>query len=200
MTIAVSTRCFEPGTLGWSADDFADAEFRRLWAEGHYEIVDGVLTIMPAAYFPSGAGLFNLLYLLKSHLKEHRLPGSFSVEVDLVLRKDRIVRSDAVMLTPDDERRQQAASRRPGKFRAAQAPILIAPTLVIESVSPDHGDHDRVTKRAWYAESGIPNYWILDAWKRSLNCLRLDGSKYRVDQAGRGKAKLQPALFPELLR
>lgn len=54
MTVAAYTRIFEPGTLGWSADDLAYLEFRRLWAEGSYEIVDGVLTIMPAAYFPSG--------------------------------------------------------------------------------------------------------------------------------------------------
>ena len=47
-----------------------------------------------------------------------------------------------------------------------------------------HEAHDRVTKRRWYAEFGVANYWLLDVFGRSLECLVLDGGEYRADAAG----------------
>ena len=70
---------------------------------------------------------------------------------------------------------------------------------MIESVSPGHEAHDRVTKRAWYAEFGVPNYWLLNAFDRSLQCLALDGKEYRIDQEGRDADELKPAIFPGLV-
>ena len=45
----------------------------------------------------------------------------------------------------------------------------------------------------------MPNYWLLDAPARSLECLILDGRDYRTDVAGQGDAELRPALFSSLL-
>ena len=72
---------------------------------------------------------------------------------------------------------------------------------MIESVSVGHEDHDRETKKLWYAEAGVPNYWILDGYSRSLDCLVLDPPQgiYRVDQAGRSDATLSPSAFPGLM-
>jgi Uma2 family endonuclease len=70
---------------------------------------------------------------------------------------------------------------------------------VIESLSWGHESHDRETKRSWYAEAGIPNYWLLDAQERSLECLVLEGSGYRTDQSGRDAAELRPSAFPGLV-
>ena len=44
----------------------------------------------------------------------------------------------------------------------------------------------------------MPNYWILDGFGRSLECLRLEAGAYRVDVAGRHQEQLRPSLFPEL--
>ena len=202
MTTALDTRRrFEPGTLGWTADDLDDPVIERQWLKGRYEIVDGVLATMPAAYFPGGEVIANLIYLLKSHLRSNRLAGRISVEVDLVLRNDRVARADAVLLLPADERRQKAASRKAGKSPdLKRTRILVPPTLVIESVSEGHEHHDRETKRRWYAEAGIPHYWIVDALGRSFECLVLKGDTYRVEQSGRNKAKLRPAAFPGLVQ
>lgn len=45
----------------------------------------------------------------------------------------------------------------------------------------------------------MPNYWLIDAFNRSLECLVLDGPTYRVDVAGRGDDELRPSLFPGLV-
>jgi Uma2 family endonuclease len=121
-------------------------------------------------------------------------------EVDLILNKRRLPRVDAVFLTPDDQRKQKAAHAARGRCSSLKyGRILIPPTLVIESMSLGHEAHDRETKRRWYAEARIPNYWLLDTQQRSLECLVLDGAEYRVDQSGSNDAELRPSLFPGLV-
>ena len=70
--------------------------------------------------------------------------------------------------------------------------------LVIESVSPGHESHDQETKRNWYAEFGVQNYWLLSVFDRSLQCLFLEDGDYAVDCTGTGDAVLTPKLFPGL--
>lgn len=200
MTTALTdSRPFLPGTTGWTADDLADPEIERQWVAGRYEIVEGVLAQMPPALFAGGAALFRLMHLVQQHLDQAHVPGEFSVEVDLVLRRSRIVVADAVFMTADDDRRQAAAARAVTTPPHGQARIVVAPTLVIESISIGHAEHDRDTKRGWYAQAGIPNYWLLDAAEKSLECLLLAEGAYRIDVSGRGDDELRPTLFPGLV-
>ena len=52
--------------------------------------------------------------------------------------------------------------------------------LVMEVVSPDDPQRDRVTKRREYAQAGIPEYWIVDPTQRSITVLTLDGQAYAL--------------------
>ena len=76
--------------------------------------------------------------------------------------------------------------------------MRVAPTLVIESMSIGHEDHDRETKRGWYAELKVPNYWLLNPYARSLECLVLVKDEYRRDAWGRENEQVCPSLFPGL--
>jgi Uma2 family endonuclease len=153
---------------------------------------------MPAAYFSGHASLMNLVFLLKSHLKGQAQPSSFGQEVDIVIDEPRVVRADAVYLTRSDKAKQGRAARAEGRRDLRRTRILIPPTLVIESVSPGHEQHDERLKRRWYAEFRIPNYWLLNAFDRSLRCLILREQAYRTDASGRREDKIRPALFPGL--
>ena len=103
------------------------------------------------------------------------------------------------MISPADERRQKTAARKAGRSPdLKRTRILVPPLLVIESISPGHEHHDRETKRRWYTEAGVPNYWILDAFEQSLDCLALRDGEYRVDRSGKGKAIVRPRAFPGL--
>jgi Uma2 family endonuclease len=53
--------------------------------------------------------------------------------------------------------------------------------LVMEVVSADGRDRDRVRKRQEYAEGGIPEYWIIDPFERTITVLKLNGCAYTVD-------------------
>jgi Uma2 family endonuclease len=200
MIIIAPHRRLIPGTTGWTIDDLDDPQIERLWSLGRYEIVEGVLTLMPAAYFDGGVALDNLLFLTRVHIHAQKLNWLVAREVDMVLNKRRLPVVDAVLLSSDDQQKQKAAHAATGKRKQLRyGRILVAPTLVIESISYGHEAHDRETKRRWYAEAGIPNYWLLDAQQRSLECLVLEGADYRVDQSGRNADEIKPSLFPGLV-
>jgi Uma2 family endonuclease len=192
-------RPFQPGTTGWTAADLDDPRNAAEWLHGHYEIIEGVLTKMPPAYFSGSSTLTELVFLLKAHLKGRGLPDRFGTEVDIVIDAARVVVADAAWLSVEDQFRQAEALNRAGKDSQEKARILVPPTLVIESVSPGHELHDRRTKRRWYAEFGVPNYWILDSFARSLQCMSLSGPDYELDTEGQGQEQIRPFLFPKLV-
>ena len=176
-----------------------DPQIERQWENAHYEIIEGVLTEMAPAYYDGGVALANLEFLILDFVKRTKLGGHFAHEVDFILASKRLVKPDSVFMTPEDERRQKKANAKLAKPRMIYGRLLLPPTLCIESVSLGHEAHDRETKRAWYAEFSVPNYWLLDAHERTLECLVLKGSSYRVDQAGQFKDLLRPSLFPGLV-
>jgi len=55
--------------------------------------------------------------------------------------------------------------------------------LVVEVLSPSNAGTDLITKRHYYAEAGVPQYWIVDQDGKTLTVLRLDetGHRYRED-------------------
>jgi Uma2 family endonuclease len=196
--IGPTSKAFEPGTTGWTASDLEDPTIEREWFRGRYEIVEGVLTKMPPAYFVGGESLQNLLFLLHKHFHEHGLRGSFATEVDMVIDEARVAVADAVFLTAAERVRQDEASRLAGKIDSRRARILVPPTLIVESISPAHELHDYRTKRRWYGEFGVPNYWILDAFEKSLTCLVLERDGYRQDQKASVTGTIAPSAFPGL--
>jgi len=191
------SRPFEPGTTGWTARDLDDPEIERQWSDGRYEIVEGVLTTMAPAYFVGGKSLLRLISRVVLHIGERA--GSFATEVEIVLDEDRVVRADAAFLTPAEEQRQQQAALAAGRKDPVRTRILIPPTLIIECVSPGHEKHDDRTKRRWYAEFGVRNYWLLDPFKRTLKCLIYRDGAFHDDTAGQGNDELCPSLFPGLV-
>jgi hypothetical protein len=56
---------------------------------------------------------------------------------------------------------------------ADQRPILVGPDWVCEVLSPSTAAHDKITKRALYARSGIRNYWIIDVDAHTLEAFEL---------------------------
>ncbi len=196
--IVTSSRPFEPGTTGWSIDDLNDPTIDQMWEQGSYEIIEGVLTTMPPAYYDGSLALQRLIRIIDRYLDRTETAGEFSTEPDLVLARNRVVRPDAAFLTPDDQRRQNEANAKHGKPALKYGRLLIPPTLVIEASSIGHEEHDRQTKTGWYADAGIPNYWILDPYGRTMICMALREHQYEIETSGKDNNVVRPALFPGL--
>ena len=199
MSTLNTTREFIPGTTGWSADDLNDPEIERFWEAGAFEIVEGVLTLMPPAYFDGGVSIHRLTRLLDQHFAASGIEGDFATEADLIIGRKRVARPDLVFMTKDDLERQATENARRGKPTLKYGRLLIAPTLIVESMSQGHEAHDRETKFRWYAEAGVRNYWMLDAQRKTLECFKLIGDEYESDARGADKDEVQPSAFQGLV-
>ncbi|MDB5291746.1 MAG: hypothetical protein JWL69_2987 [Phycisphaerales bacterium] len=195
MTQATTHRQFEPGTTGWMVDDLQDPDVQWRWSEGRYELVDGVLTKMAPQGIQGIRPLVRLQSLIQRHLDDTQQRGAFYHEVDILLSRGRVPRPDLAFLSAEQDARQVQIEQEKGISEADYAPIFIPPILVVESVSAGHEDHDRVTKRNWYAAFGIPHYWLLTAHERSLVCLILDGGNYIEESSGNGDATLRTSAL-----
>jgi Uma2 family endonuclease len=75
-----------------------------------------------------------------------------------------------------------------------------APDLAIEVISPGSGRYDRVEKLRGYADIGVPEYWIVDAERQTLERLVLDSpGSYRSTDTLAGDVTFAPASFPDLV-
>ncbi len=184
-----------PGTTGWSVDDFADPEIARELGDGRYEITDGVLTNMAPQGYGGTSPLAELRMIIEEYART-RSPGlRCIIEVDLQLGNRRVARPDMSVLTGEQNRAQKEEMKRRGIKPGRYLPLVVMPLLIVESVSLRGEDHDRITKRQWYAEAGIENYWILTGFEQSLVCLRLEGGEYVTEAEGRDGDRVQSSLF-----
>ena len=199
--LLASKRKFIVGTTGWTADDLDDPRIDALWERGHFEIVEGVLTRMPTAYYDPAVALSRLTRRVLQAIHVNDPQGEFTHETDLIVAGLRVPRPDAFYLSAADRAAQRSANKASGRGRRGKLPygrIVVPPTLVIESLSLGHEDHDRITKRAWYEQMRVPNYWMLNCFERSLEGLVLDGDHYRRDAFGKNADQLSPSMLPGL--
>ncbi len=182
----------QAGTMGWTVADVDDPAINAMLSRGRYEILNGVLTVMPPAYLYSGAAADNLKFVLKAHLQSQRLACVTAGEVDIGVTADQVVRADGVAIWGADLPRFQSLQFPPPRIHWSEHVLTLPPTLVIEAVSQGHEAHDRHTKRRWYAGFGVQHYWIVDGLRRTLDCLSLDGSEYREDGSGSGAEVVRP--------
>ena len=72
------------------------------------------------------------------------------------------------------------------------------PDLAVEIISESSRRYDRMTKLAWYAAIGVPEYWIVDPAARTLERLVLQGGKYLVADVVGEDATFRPESFEGL--
>ena len=186
------TKAFEVGTTGWTAADLDDPFVAAEWADGRYEIIEGVLTQMAAALARGGGPTGQMIILLGHHLHEAGLGGEVMPELDLLLSPRRVLLPDIAVMLPEDIRAQQGAVPPGTDWRDHR--ITVPPTLVVETLSRGHESHDRETKAVWYAEFGVPFFWLMDPADRSLEGLALRDGEYHT--AGRAEGDAEIALPP----
>jgi Uma2 family endonuclease len=72
------------------------------------------------------------------------------------------------------------------------------PDLAVEVISESSRRYDRMTKLAWYASIGVPEYWLVDPSARTLERLVLQGDKYLVADVLGEEATFRPESFEGL--
>ena len=59
-------------------------------------------------------------------------------------------------------------------FRSKGNSFINAPQFVLEVLSPSTAAYDQTEKKEIYRSEEIPEYWIIDIWKRSIEIYDLD--------------------------
>jgi Uma2 family endonuclease len=193
-----TTRPVAPGSSGWCVADLDDPAIARQWDAGRYEMIEGVIRDMGAAFFAHNRPTNRLLRTVERHLDDKGESYETSFEVDLILDEDTLFQADAVLMRPADVQRHYAKLANLGRSEPEVRRLVAPPTLVIESVSEGHDRHDYHVKRDRYASFGVPYYWIANRFDRSLLCLRLEQGAYLEDNAGHGQVTVHPSAFPGL--
>ena len=72
------------------------------------------------------------------------------------------------------------------------------PDLLVEIVSPSSRRYDRVTKLRWYAQLGVPEYWIVDPEARIVERLVLREAAFVIAASLEGEETFRPESFAGL--
>jgi Uma2 family endonuclease len=161
-------------------------EFVRLPDDDRRELIDGVLLEVDVPGFRHEHVVVKLLSRLDAWTEAHGgiLLGSGY--------KVRISRTRGVM--PDVQLYRASNPAKPGEAGLTSG----HPDLAVEVISPTSPRYDRGLKKRWYAEVGVPEYWILDPEARTLERYVLTGDSYGVPQVLAGDDVLRPASFEGL--
>lgn len=128
------------------------------------EFTDGCIEKLPMPTDTHQGALTYLNDLFRAYILPHGGIVRFSV-LRLHIRAGKFREPDLLLLQDaKDERRSDR--------------YWTGADLVVEVVSPDDPDRDYITKRADYAEAGIPEYWIVDPQAAAITVLTLTGDAY----------------------
>jgi Uma2 family endonuclease len=133
------------------------ADLERMPDDGNrYEVIHGELLVSPAPRPAHDLLVYVLRRLLEPYCDQHALGIIGSIQAFVSEESETI---------PDLVVRHLPVPP-PDKWDDAPAP-----SLVVEVLSDSTRRNDEVKKRAFYIESGVPDYWIVDAEARTIRVI-----------------------------
>jgi Uma2 family endonuclease len=146
----------------YTAEDLA-----RMPDDGkRYEIIGGELIASPAPSTKHQWVSDALTAQIRVHGLQGRLGAAYFAPVDVRLGLHNIVQPDIVFVQR-------------GNIRIVDdSGINGAPDLVIEIVSPSSRGRDRIRKSALYADSGVPEFWLVDPDTETILAQELREGRY----------------------
>jgi Uma2 family endonuclease len=153
-----------------------------------FELIEGELYVSCAPDIPHQLVLNYLCVELGNYLKQNPI-GTLVPGPGVVLDKYNSVIPDIVFVR--NERWNTIVAK--DRFNAA-------PDLVIEIVSPGSTNRSRDfnLKRKVYAKFGVPEYWVVDTWAKSVAVFRLTDNTLEEVVTLRGDDELESPILPGL--
>ncbi len=126
-------------------------EYFQLPDDGRrYELIDGVLHMVPSPLTIHQDVSMELSFLLVSFVKQHELGKVYHAPLDVCLDCAQVYQPDLIFIS-----RENMAILTPQRIEGA-------PDLVIEILSPGTAELDRGVKMENYAKYGVKEYWLVD--------------------------------------
>ena len=149
----------------WNEEDYLNLPGNRLVEldQGRIEVLE-----IPSELHQS---LVMFLYeVLVTYVRDHQLGKVLVAPLPVKLWDGKMREPDVMFM-----HREHYAQRHENYWRGAD--------LVMEVVSPNDRNRDKIFKRQEYARAGIPEYWLVDPSERTVTVLHLPShsQEYRVD-------------------
>lgn len=163
------------------------SDYKALPDDGRrYEIVNGVLLLMPSPSRSHQKTVGEIFTYLRAHIQTAGLGEVYMAPFDVELTPDTVFQPDVLVVL------------NAGLAKVTEDGVIGAPDLVIEVASPSTGPYDRLTRYPEYARAGVPEYWIVKPEQRTVEVLALEGGEYYSLGVFRGQEILPSRVVPEL--
>ena len=157
-------------------------DYASLPDDERYELIDGELMPMPSPKKIHQRLVLDLSWILRL-LEEMGLGELFIAPFDVILSDFNVVQPDLLFVS------------RERSYIITEDNIRGAPDLVVEILSPSTADYDRTVKRELYERYGVPEYWLVDPYAKTITILRLGADGYNAYAVyGEGDALSSPTL------
>jgi len=163
----------EPKEKVWTADEYLKTPEGVI-----FTIIDGKQYIMPSPFVLHQIICRNLFLILNSFIEQRKLGELLYAPCDVIFDRKNVVQPDIIFVSKQNE----------GIFRNGR--IFGAPDLLIEIISPNSINMDRVIKMKKYLQFKVPEYWIIDPAKRTVEIFCLENNEYNRHSFAVDKGKV----------
>ena len=129
------------------------------------ELIDGELFMSPSPRLKHQDAVGNLFAILRDFVRARSLGRVFVAPFDVHLPSGDIVEPDVLFVAQSN-------------CGILQDWVRGVPDLVVEVLSPDGVERDRIVKRDLYAQNGIQEYWIVDPEAKTVEVFSPSGNRY----------------------
>jgi Uma2 family endonuclease len=133
------------------------------------EYINGEIIMAPAPSVAHQTALRNVFTRLDQFARQTGLWECLFAPLDVVLPTGDVVQPDIVLLTKDELAR-------------ADKRIELAPSLLVEILSPGSRRRDAVTKRSLYEQCGVREYWLVDPMAQTIKHFVLHAGHYTLTE------------------
>ncbi|MDE0076775.1 MAG: Uma2 family endonuclease [Caldilineaceae bacterium] len=151
-----------PAQGHWSEEEYLALDTNHL-----IELSHGQLEVLPMPTQSHQLLVIALFELLRNFVREGQLGTVLLAPMRVQLWPGKFREPDILFM------RSEHDDRRSDRFWEGA-------DLVMEVVSPDDPERDKVTKRREYAQAEVPEYWIVDPADASITVLTLQGQEYAL--------------------
>lgn len=140
-----------------------------------YEIIDGVLYLVPSPYGPHQRITVRLVHYFFLHIEERGFGIVYPAPFDVELGRYSVVQPDMTVQMHTNNK------------VSVPSHMIGPPDLVVEILEPHTKEHDRGRKYNAYARGGVREYWIVDPLARSVEIYALEAGIYHLLGTFRGE-------------
>lgn len=152
-----------------------------------YELINGEIVKRSSPNSPHQNLHSDLFVFLGVFVKQKKLGKLYSAPFDVVLDDENVPQPDIFFISKERE-----------FIIDPDGPIMGAPDLIIEIISPGTARYDRGDKKDLYERFQVKEYWIADPKNASIEVYNLVEGRYKLVSYAASEGEIESQVLPGL--